>query len=272
MTTDGAGAQSSPETCLLLLPGMDGTSLLFEPFMEVASQRRPVTAIRYPDDGTGRTYAALEPFVLDRLPTTRPYVIVAESFSGPLALRSAAKRPPGLRGVVLCATFVKPPRPLLTWFARWPGATLAMRAAGRLGGPFVRSALIGRDAPPALRLRTEWVLAQCVDPECLAARAGEISRVDAERDLVAADCPILCIRGLRDRVVPASAARRMAELRPDITMAEVDAPHGVLQTRPRQCLDLIETFIGSLPLPAVTSETGAEPGGQSGRGTSTQHR
>ena len=32
------------------------------------------------------------------------FVVVGESFSGPLALLLAARSPPGLRGVVLCAT------------------------------------------------------------------------------------------------------------------------------------------------------------------------
>ena len=47
------------------------------------------------------------------------FVVVGESFSGSLALMLATRRPVGLRGVVLCASFVRFPLPVPE---RWRGA------------------------------------------------------------------------------------------------------------------------------------------------------
>jgi pimeloyl-ACP methyl ester carboxylesterase len=53
-------------------------------------------------------YDELLPLVLEHLPTDRPFVVLGESFSGPLAIRIAAVRPPCLRALVLV---VLPRRP-----------------------------------------------------------------------------------------------------------------------------------------------------------------
>jgi pimeloyl-[acyl-carrier protein] methyl ester esterase len=53
-------------------------------------------------------YVELEGLVRAALPTGRPYVMLGESFSGPIAIRVAADAPAGMVGVVLCVTFAKP--------------------------------------------------------------------------------------------------------------------------------------------------------------------
>lgn len=95
---------------LLLLPGLDGTSVLFEPLLE--HLELPARAVDYPQRRpTG--YADLLPAVRDICPRDRPFILLGWSFSGPLALLAAAERPPGLAGVVLCASFVTKPVPYL---------------------------------------------------------------------------------------------------------------------------------------------------------------
>ena len=68
MTTEDASA-----THLVLLPGLDGTDVLFEPLQRHLTM--PATAVAYPQDVPG-SYADLLPFVLDRLPTDREYVLL----------------------------------------------------------------------------------------------------------------------------------------------------------------------------------------------------
>jgi pimeloyl-ACP methyl ester carboxylesterase len=79
--------------------------------------------------------------VREQLPTDRPFHLLGWSFSGPLALLAAAERPPGLRGVVLAASFVKTPVPYLPrWVHRLATPALfrfypaASRAKALLGG------------------------------------------------------------------------------------------------------------------------------------------
>src|SRR4051812_11267801 len=93
----------------IFLPGMDGTGLLFEPLLRLWKEDAPPLVISYPSDQL-LGYDALESLVGSRLIERDPYILIAESFGGPIAMRIAARRPPNLRGLVLSATFVREPR------------------------------------------------------------------------------------------------------------------------------------------------------------------
>ena len=95
-----------------MLPGLDGTGKLFAGFIRAIGADAKVQVIAYPhDEPLG--YGELEALVRAALPTDRRYVLLGESFSGPLAIRLAADPPRGLAGVILCGTFAKNPFPWL---------------------------------------------------------------------------------------------------------------------------------------------------------------
>ena len=169
---------------LLLLPGMDGTSRRFEPLLAALPATLPATAIAYPTHAPCG-YDELLPLILAAIPPG-PFVVVGESFSGPLAVMLAARRPPGLRGLVLCASFVQFPlrvperwrtmvRP---WVFRWqPLWILSCVILGRHG--FGR---LGRMFRAAVRT---------VSPVALAARALSVAGVDVTDELRGCPVPIL---------------------------------------------------------------------------------
>ena len=97
---------------LVLLPGLDGTGILFEPLARALGVDLDVRVVRYPSDPT-LGYRELESLARAALPTDRPFVILGESFSGPIAIRLAADSPPGLVGLILVVTFARNPYPLL---------------------------------------------------------------------------------------------------------------------------------------------------------------
>ena len=90
---------------LWLLPGMHGTTEMFEPLRAALPSRFDVAPIGYPHDVALGYDALLERLVAPGV----PFAIVAESFSGPLAIRFAAKRPEGLRALVLVSSFARCP-------------------------------------------------------------------------------------------------------------------------------------------------------------------
>lgn len=99
--------QLSSPLSLVLLPGLDGTGRLFEWFLDaLPSKLRPIV-IPFPRDAAD--YAALETQAARSLPQGQPFVILAESFSGPLALRIAARGPANLVAVILVASFTSRP-------------------------------------------------------------------------------------------------------------------------------------------------------------------
>jgi pimeloyl-ACP methyl ester carboxylesterase len=187
----------------LLLPGMDGTGTLFEPLARALAPDVIPAIASYPRDRC-LEYRKLRSLVA--LPDG-PFAIVAESFSGPLAIRIAAERPAHLRALVLVATFarfpwtdaLRPLRPLL-------GAYLfrAPRFARMLG---IRAALVGLDAPADL-----------------------VRRVDAAID----------------RVVGPWALRHLRRCRPDARLVEIDGPHLVLQREPGPSARAIKDFLSEI--------------------------
>src|SRR5246127_2978139 len=117
----------SAPTKLVLLPGMYGTGDLFADFANAISGSFAAQIIEYPND-VCLSYTELLGLVRSVLPASEPYVIVAESFSTPLAIQFAETNPPSLKGLVLSAGFATSPvrgflrfltpflAPLLTYF------------------------------------------------------------------------------------------------------------------------------------------------------------
>ncbi|WP_222432862.1 alpha/beta fold hydrolase [Caenimonas sedimenti] len=109
---------------LVLLPGMDGTGELFAPF--IAAYGGATQVVRYPPTAV-LNYAGLEEVARSALPRGEPFVLLGESFSGPIAISLAASRPPNLLGVILCCTFARNPRPFLGPFRSLLPMLLASR-------------------------------------------------------------------------------------------------------------------------------------------------
>ncbi|MFA5258386.1 MAG: hypothetical protein WC360_09565, partial [Opitutales bacterium] len=74
---------------LILLPGLDGTGRLFSDFVAALGPEADVVVVSYPTDQC-LSYHELVAFVRPFLPRDRPYVILAESFSGPIGIALAA--------------------------------------------------------------------------------------------------------------------------------------------------------------------------------------
>jgi pimeloyl-ACP methyl ester carboxylesterase len=116
----GLDAMTFDETLtpkLVLLPGLDGTGKLFVEFLNALDLGESANIVPYPAN-IPLGYDELEPLVRAALPTRGRYVLLGESFSGPLAIRIAARPPPAIIGLILCATFSSNPYPHLAWARR----------------------------------------------------------------------------------------------------------------------------------------------------------
>jgi len=134
----------SPAPLLTLpLPGLGGTGQLFSRFLGAANGALEFRALSYSRD-VFLGYDALEELVRRELPGKRRFALLGESFSGPIALRIAAKGPPGLVAVVLATTFHRRPARLAVQ-ALWPLAPLFFRMP--LPPHVVRLLLAGTEAP-----------------------------------------------------------------------------------------------------------------------------
>jgi pimeloyl-ACP methyl ester carboxylesterase len=225
-------------TRVLLLPGLDGTGRLFADFARALPASVSPVALSYPTD-TVLDYRELEPYVERALPRDGPFALVAESFSGPLALRIAARGPQGLIAVVLVASFVRPPRRALSLLRVLIRPSLFRVAPPRSA---VRCALLGLDAPERVVNEFREAIA-LVSPGVLAARLREVARVDVIEELRRCPARLLYVAGQRDRLLPARVARELSALRPDMVIHSVDAPHLVLQRAGATVAGLVADFL-----------------------------
>src|SRR5580698_7334133 len=137
---------SAQTPALVLLPGLDGTGKLFAEFLKALDLGVSANVVPYPPD-IPLGYDELEPLVRSALPTRGRFVLLGESFSGPLAIRIAALRPPALVGLILCVTFASNPYPYLAWVRRL-AAFLPLKSLPRwLRAPLMWGSASPSDAP-----------------------------------------------------------------------------------------------------------------------------
>jgi pimeloyl-ACP methyl ester carboxylesterase len=219
---------------VVLLPGMDGTGDLFAPLVATLNPV-PAVAVRYPDQPLD--YAAHEAVARAALPDDRPFLLLGESFSGPIAVSIAAGAPPGLRGIILCCSFVSSPHPIL----RLIRPLLGLVPPQRVPEAIAARVLMGRFGSPELR-RMHALALRSVSPRALTARLVAIATVDVRSELRHVKVPALYLRATEDRLVPRSSAKLFTRLVPGARVVDIEGPHFLLQSRPAEAAQAIREF------------------------------
>jgi pimeloyl-[acyl-carrier protein] methyl ester esterase len=223
---------------LVLLPGLDGTGVLFRPFIAVLPPQIEPLVVPYPtQEPLG--YDQLLQLALDAMPKHEPFVLLGESFGGPLSLRIAAQRPHNLRALVLAGSFIKCPFLSPPHWATSLIHPLPFRAFTPLTKLMTRFGLY--DTPEHSALSVEAI--SQVAPEVFAHRVREIMRVDVTSELHACPVPLLYLQGEHDLVVPASNLKRILQVRSDVRVTRIASSHMILKTQPLAAVNAIKAFI-----------------------------
>jgi pimeloyl-ACP methyl ester carboxylesterase len=238
--TDTFGATHGQPPLLVLLPGLHGTCGLLRDFMQALGKDWPTLAIDYPRDRF-LDYAALAGFVQPKLPAQRPFVLLGESFSGPVAIHLGAEARRNLRGVILSTAFAANPRPALGGFA----ALARMVPATALPVSVFEFWLLGRWANAHLHEQFRAVLGE-VDPAVLAERLIACLKVDVRAELAKITTPLLYLRARQDRLVPAASAALVKQLAPQAQVRELDGPHCLLQAVPEAAAHVVREFVSGV--------------------------
>jgi len=224
---------------IVLLPGMDGTGIFFEDFAAVLHREFKPVIVRYPNDPS-LGYAELEPIARAAIPRDEPFLILGESFSGPLAISIAASKPPGLLGLILCVTFARNPHPLLPLV----GAILKPLPAWRVPRFIQQPNLFGRFDSPYLRAKLREVR-RSVSAKTLKARLEAVASVDVSEKVRRVTAPTLYLRAKHDRVVSRASCDYIRQIHPNAEVVELDAPHLLLQTIPQDASSAIREFVSN---------------------------
>ena len=86
------------------MPGLDGTGKLFAPIIPLLEQHFDLTIVTYPDLDSFSDYIDC---AQRQLPETPGFSLLAESFSGPVAMTLMARLPDQIGASVLSSTFAR---------------------------------------------------------------------------------------------------------------------------------------------------------------------
>lgn len=222
----------------MLLPGMDGTCELYMPLMEALSEFEEISAPAYPT-ASYLNYEALLPRVVAAGPQ-KPFVLVAESYSTPLAIRYAATRPANLKGLVLCAGFASSPVRGWRRWATWMLSPILFRLPK--SDAAVRHFLLGAGASQELIRDVREAIGE-VKPKVLGARLREILRCDARAELAKIDVPVLYLAAEWDTLVGPECLEEILRAKSDVDVERIPGPHLLFQREPALGATAIEEFV-----------------------------
>lgn len=230
------GIDPAPRVRLVLLPGMDGTRIMCEPLLAALPGGLTVDLVTYPVAG-GNEYCELLPIVAQAVASGPPCVVLGWSFSGPLAVLAAARYPEQVRGVILAATFVRPPIPaLVSWRRLVTPLTFAMLSVVDRWPQW-----LGRRSEEPYR-KAKAKVWQAVPAATLARRARAILRVDVRDELRAYRGPVHQIVSARDRVVPGRNRVEIEQVGGDVTTSVLPGGHFALYTHATEAAAQVMAF------------------------------
>jgi pimeloyl-[acyl-carrier protein] methyl ester esterase len=217
---------------LVLLPGMDGSGILFaklEPLLAF-----PFEVIRLPG-GVDQSYEYLVKVISAQLPC-EDFILVAESFSGPIATLITLAQPAHLKGVIFVATFLQTPSPILMSTARH----LPLKKL--IGWPFVsgivRHLLLGSEFPMALFFQALETISQ----EEFDARLAALRSLNIKMDVSLPQVPALYLEAKKDYFVTQKHGKYFKNIFPNIVFCALQGTHFLLQSNPTECADKINEF------------------------------
>lgn len=219
----------------ILLPGMDGTGELLAEFATALAPDLDARIVAYPVDKP-LNYAALTAIAADALPRDEPFVLIAESFSGPIAIELAARRPEGLVGLVLCASFAKAPKSATL---RIFETILRTLPTDKLPLGLAMPWLMGRWSTREWARRVRDAV-RGVSAETMRARLRAVADVDVTAMIARIDCPLLYLKGSHDRLVGDAGWLAIRERSRNAVCIEIAGPHFLLQAKPEECAAAIK--------------------------------
>jgi pimeloyl-ACP methyl ester carboxylesterase len=237
---DMTSSSPSPSaTKLVLLPGMDGTGEMFADFVTALPKSFRIRIVRYPGE-RHLSYAELENLVCEAGPASEPFVLLAESYSTPTAIRYAAMHPENLIALILCAGFAISPVP------GWLRSPISILAPLVVNLPLPRTVaehwLVGPEAPDSL-LKALRIAILSVRPVVLAALLRAVLSCDQIAQLRDVTVPVLYVQAKQDRLISVSCLEEIRRINPRVRVAAINGPHLLLQRQPWEAAAVVSAFV-----------------------------
>jgi pimeloyl-ACP methyl ester carboxylesterase len=210
---------------LVLLPGLDGTGNLFAPFVEALPEGLEGQIVRYPASHI-LSSSELAQLLKSATAGSGPFVLLAESFSSPLAIEWAATNPQNLRGLVICAGFASSPIP--SWLRAVCSFLAPVCFLVTPPPTAVKLLLVGADPPTGMVAAVQSAISS-VKANVLIARLRSVLACDVRLALSRVTVPMLFVQPRQDRLVDGTMLEEMRRIKPSAVVEAIDGPHLLLQ-------------------------------------------
>ena len=234
-------AQPAPDLKWTFLPGLHGTDALFDGLRDHLPKETECEWVNLPTKGK-QDYGKLSKWLDEELPRLRGQkrLLIAESFSGPLALMLASRRKDEVAGIVLAAGFCD--APMNPGIALLPLRPLFMVKPPRKA---LEHFLIGNDASEA-EIEALKQTIQSIPSSTLSKRVRAVLEFDEGDAPQLKGLPMLILQAHNDNLIPWEAQQRLEARYPEARTHWIESPHMILQRHPKACLEKIHGFAADL--------------------------
>ncbi|GAA5495119.1 hypothetical protein Rhal01_01291 [Rubritalea halochordaticola] len=221
---------------LTLMPGLHGTDEMFSDLVDQLDG--PVECVNYPRE-ISQDYNTLYAWLEENLDWSIPRILIAESFSGPLALRLSKKHQDQVEGLILAASFCA--SPIHAGLALLPLRPLFMLSPP---SPALKHFLIGQTPAPEL-LATLKQVAKELPSRIMSQRVRAVLTLE-ERDCPPLpNTPILLLQAQHDNLIPWEVQTMLEQRYPHATTHWMQTPHLLLQSAPEAAAKYIKRFLSA---------------------------
>ncbi len=238
------------------MPGLGGSGALFRWLIEALGEAADTRVIVYAD---GERLVDFVQSASQQLPVDRPVYLVAESFSGPVAIKLLANAEFDFVGATLCNTFATPPYPALLPLINI--VPTAMLGVSRLSSPILRwwvgNGQTHRGPSAARKWNSIMASVNSQDRRRLHGQLRALRDFDVEQLLPSIDIPVLYLQGSADRLIRRAHGRRIANGLRQVRVETVDGPHMLLQLAAPECARLINRQIEGVSFAPTDHRYGA---------------
>lgn len=219
---------------LLMLPGLDGSGILFKPLIDLLPLTiRTKIAVIPTILLSGHKQIAKQ--ILADLPDGK-YVILAESFSGRTAYELCRMAPDKFSYVVFIASFVNRPSHLLRFALLLP---ITRIVKSKLIMQLMAKCLFGSNNTKALLSALNQAISTLPNA-CINNRLSILNRL--KQPSIRLDVPCFIVTAKQDLLLNRTAQSSIKKVFNHHAEQQLEGPHFLLQTRARHCAKIITTL------------------------------
>ena len=221
----------------VLMPGFDGTGDLYQGLIEELGNELGSVVVCYSSNNSLGEYVDE---AISQAPKNQPIILIAESFSGPIALEIVDRGELDVRGLVLSATFLSPPlKPAIELGLKMPIFPKSIKK--QTAKSFCLNGVGKEDVVSAVNASVA-----SMSKSAIKSRLSALLEMDAAAAASQCEIPVLYLQASQDRLISSSRSDDLVDALSNCGREIIDAPHLLFQANPESATESIGKWVDRL--------------------------